>query len=31
MTVSRKVQKFLVREQEIRERSLEEVAHQATA
>ena len=31
MTVSKKVQKFLIREQEIRERGLEEVARQATA
>jgi fatty-acyl-CoA synthase len=31
MTVSKKVQKFLIREQEIRERGLEGVAHQATA
>jgi len=31
MTVSKKVQKFLIREQEIRERGLEEVAHTATA
>jgi len=31
MTVSKKVQKFLIREQEIRERGLEEVAGQATA
>jgi fatty-acyl-CoA synthase len=31
MTVSKKVQKFLMREQEIRERGLEEVAHQANA
>ncbi len=31
MTVSKKVQKFLIREQEIEERRLEEVARQATA
>jgi fatty-acyl-CoA synthase len=31
MTVSKKVQKFLIREQEIRERGLEEVARIATA
>jgi fatty-acyl-CoA synthase len=31
MTVSKKVQKFLMREQEIRERGLEEVARQAKA
>ncbi|MGA9627005.1 MAG: AMP-binding protein, partial [Bryobacteraceae bacterium] len=31
MTVSKKVQKFLIREQEIKERGLEEVARQATA
>ena len=31
MTVSKKVQKFLIREQEIRERGLEEVARQARA
>jgi fatty-acyl-CoA synthase len=31
MTVSKKVQKFLIREQEIRERGLEAVAGQATA
>jgi len=31
MTVSKKVQKFLIREQEIRDRGLEEVAHTATA
>jgi len=31
MTVSKKVQKFLMREQEIRERGLEELAGQATA
>jgi len=31
MTVSKKVQKFLIREQEVRERGLEEVARQATA
>jgi fatty-acyl-CoA synthase len=31
MTVSKKVQKFLIREQEIRERGLEEIAGQATA
>ncbi|MGA2116648.1 MAG: AMP-binding protein [Bryobacteraceae bacterium] len=31
MTVSKKVQKFLMREQEIQERGLEEVARQATA
>ena len=31
MTVSKKVQKFLMREQEIKERGLEEVARQATA
>jgi hypothetical protein len=31
MTVSKKVQKFLMREQEICERGLEEVARQATA
>jgi fatty-acyl-CoA synthase len=31
MTVSKKVQKYLMREQEIRERGLEEVAGQATA
>ena len=31
MTVSKKVQKYLIREQEIRERGLEEVAGQATA
>ncbi len=31
MTVSKKVQKFLIREQEIRERGLEDVARQATA
>jgi len=31
MTVSKKVQKFLMREQEIRERGLEDVARQATA
>jgi fatty-acyl-CoA synthase len=31
MTVSKKVQKFLIREQEIRERGLESVANQATA
>ena len=31
MTVTKKVQKFLIREQEIRERGLEGVAHQATA
>ncbi len=31
MTVSKKVQKFLIREQEIRERGLEAVARQATA
>jgi fatty-acyl-CoA synthase len=31
MTVSKKVQKFLIREQEIRERGLEEIARQARA
>jgi len=31
MTVSKKVQKFLIREQEIKERGLEEVARQASA
>lgn len=31
MTVTKKVQKFLIREQEIRERGLEDVAHVATA
>ncbi len=31
MTVSKKVQKFLMREQEIRERGLEAVAHVQTA
>jgi fatty-acyl-CoA synthase len=31
MTVSKKVQKFLMREQEIRERGLEEIARRATA
>ncbi len=31
MTISKKVQKFLIREQEIRERGLEELARQATA
>ena len=31
MTVTKKIQKFLMREQEIQERGLEEVAHQATA
>jgi fatty-acyl-CoA synthase len=31
MTVSKKVQKFLIREQEIKERGLEDVANQATA
>jgi len=31
MTVTKKVQKFLMREQEIRERGLEAVAHAATA
>ena len=31
MTVTKKVQKFLMREQEIRERGLEEVAGRATA
>jgi fatty-acyl-CoA synthase len=31
MTVTKKIQKFLMREQEIRERGLEEVAQQATA
>ena len=31
MTVSKKVQKFLMREQEIRERGLEEVARIRTA
>jgi fatty-acyl-CoA synthase len=31
MTVSKKVQKFLIREQEIKERGLEQVARQATA
>ncbi len=31
MTVTKKVQKFLIREQEIRERGLESVAHAATA
>jgi fatty-acyl-CoA synthase len=31
MTVSKKVQKFLMREQEIKERGLEDVARQATA
>ena len=31
MTVTKKIQKFLMREQEIRERGLEEVARQATA
>ena len=31
MTVTKKVQKFLIREQEIRERGLEEIAHAATA
>ena len=31
MTVSKKVQKFLIREQEIRERGLEEIANRATA
>jgi fatty-acyl-CoA synthase len=31
MTVTRKVQKFLIREQEIAERRLEEVARQETA
>jgi fatty-acyl-CoA synthase len=31
MTVSKKVQKFLIREQEIKERGLEAVARQATA
>ena len=31
MTVSKKVQKFLMREQEIHERGLTDVARQATA
>ena len=31
MTVSKKVQKFLIREQEIKERGLEEIARRATA
>ena len=31
MTVTKKVQKFLMREQEIRERGLEEIANRATA
>jgi hypothetical protein len=31
MTVSKKVQKFLIREQEIRERGLEAIATRATA
>ena len=31
MTVSKKVQKFLIREREIRERGLEEIANRATA
>jgi fatty-acyl-CoA synthase len=31
MTVTKKVQKYLIREQEIRERGLEKVANQATA
>ena len=31
MTVTKKVQKFLMREQEIRERGLEDVASEATA
>ena len=31
MTVSKKVQKFLIREQEIRERGLEAIARQETA
>ncbi|SPF38474.1 hypothetical protein SBA4_2150009 [Candidatus Sulfopaludibacter sp. SbA4] len=31
MTVSKKVQKFPIREQEIRERGLEDVARQANA
>jgi hypothetical protein len=31
MTVTKKIQKFLMREQEIRERGLEQVAGQATA
>ena len=31
MTVTKKIQKFLMREQEIRERGLEDVAGQATA
>jgi len=31
MTVTKKVQKYLMREQEIRERGLEAVASQATA
>ena len=31
MTVSKKVQKFLIREQEIRERGLEAIANRATA
>ena len=31
MTVTKKVQKFLIREQEIRERGLEQVAHRETA
>jgi fatty-acyl-CoA synthase len=31
MTVTKKVQKFLMREQEIRERGLEDVANRATA
>jgi fatty-acyl-CoA synthase len=31
MTVTKKIQKFLMREQEIRERGLEDIAHQATA
>jgi len=30
-TITKKVQKFLIREQEIRERGLEEVANRATA
>ena len=31
MTVTKKIQKFLMREQEIRERGLEDIAGQATA
>ena len=31
MTITKKVQKFLMREQEIRERGLERLADQATA